>query len=336
MAEAVVRIGQAMSATERRSWYQTVYPALLAYHEWLYRERDPHGEGLVLQIHPWEIGLDNTPPWMLELHEHQMPLWIRVIGKLHADKLINNLRRDTHFVAPGQRLSSLDALAYFSIQRRLRRKAYDIDKVLSHAMLAIEDLSFNCIFIRANHNLRAIAKAIRRPLPDGMRERMDKTEAALEQLWEAYTGQYYSRNFVTHKLLTEPSIATLLPLYAGSITKERAEQLVAKLHDKKLFGAPFPVPSVPLNSFWFRPHLYWQGPTWLNMNWLIIDGLRRYGYVKEAELIIERSCELVAKHGFYEYFSPIDGTPAGSPDFSWSAAVIIDLLQGTKVTDASP
>src|SRR4030095_7469295 len=62
VAEAVVRIGEKLSKAERRSWYLLVYPALLAYTQWLYAERDPHGEGLVLHIHPWETGLATTTP----------------------------------------------------------------------------------------------------------------------------------------------------------------------------------------------------------------------------------------------------------------------------------
>lgn len=77
IAEAVVRVGEMLKWPERRAWYKKVYPALLAYHTWLYNERDPHGEGIVLQIHPWETGLDNTPPWMHELNEHLLPWWIR-------------------------------------------------------------------------------------------------------------------------------------------------------------------------------------------------------------------------------------------------------------------
>lgn len=330
LAEAVVQIGETLPLTERRTWYQTIYPALLSYHTWLYKERDPHNEGLVLQIHPWETGLDNTPPWVQELHQHQLPLWIRAIHKLHFNKLINYLRRDIQYVPPGQRLSNLDALAFYSIQRRLRRKAYDIDKVLSHSLLVIEDLTFNCIFIRANQHLKHIAKSIKQTLPDNLLDHIKKTENALEQLWDAYSSQYYSRNFITHKLLKEPTIATLLPLYAGSITKERAEQLVTMLRDKKLFGANYPVPTVPLKSPWFSPHAYWQGPTWMNTNWLIIDGLKRYGYKEEADLLTQKSIELVKNSGFYEYFSPLDSLPAGANNFSWTAALTLDLLQKIK------
>lgn len=327
LAEAVVRIGEKMPVADRRTWYQTVFPALLAYHQWLYAERDPHNEGLVLQIHPWESGLDNTPPWISELHQHQLPLWIRFIDVTRAHWIINYFRRDAHYSVPGQRLSNVDGLAFYSMLRRLRRKAYDIDKVLSHSLLTIEDLSFNCILIRANRHLAAIARAIGKPLPDDLLARIDKTEGALDQLWDAYSTQYYSRNFVTHKLIKEPSIAALLPLYAGSISKERAAQLVVMLKHKEQFAAVYPVPSVPLSSKWFKPYGYWQGPTWINMNWLIIDGLKRYGYQEEADELRQKTIDLVKNSGFYEYFSPLDSLPAGVHDYSWTAALTIDLLQ---------
>jgi hypothetical protein len=51
-----------MRQAERRSWYQQMYPHLLKYHEWLYRERDPHKEGLILLLHPYESGLRQRTP----------------------------------------------------------------------------------------------------------------------------------------------------------------------------------------------------------------------------------------------------------------------------------
>lgn len=326
LAEAVVRIGEKLPGPERRSWYQTVYPGLVRHHQWLYAERDPHEEGLVLQIHPYETGLDNTPPWIIALREHSMPLWITVVEKLRLDAFARWLRRDTRFVPPGQRISTTEALAYFSAIRRLRRKAYNTNAILSRSLFAIEDLTFNCITIRANDHLVNIAKAIRRELPEELEISIKKSRNALDQLWEANSGQYYSRNFVTHKLLQEPTIATLMPLYSGVITKERAAHLVKLLKDKSLFGAPYPIPSVPLNSAYFDPQRFWQGPTWLNTNWLIADGLRRYGYNKEAGMLRQRSLDLVAQHGFYEYFSPLDGAPAGASGFSWTAALTLDWL----------
>jgi hypothetical protein len=330
LAEAVVQIGKKLAWPERRQWYRMVYPALVAYHEWLYKDRDPHGEGLVLLVHPWEAGLDNTPPWMAEMHEHLLPLWIRIIEKTRFDRVINLFRRDTRSIPIDQRFSTIEALALLDIQRRLRRKAYDIDKILDHSLFSIEDLPFNSILIRANTHLREIAKSLREELPEELSISMAKTEKAFEDLWDPYSGQYYSRDFITHKLLKTPSIATLLPLYAGSITKDRAEQLVRLLENDQAFGPAYPVPSVPLNSFWFHSKLYWQGPSWVNMNWLIIDGLKRYGFKDHAAALTETTLEMVGKSGSSEYFDPLTGEAAGAANFSWTAALAIDLLKTSK------
>ncbi len=327
LAEAVVRIGEKMSLPDRRSWYADIFPALLAYHNWLYRERDPHEEGLVLQIHPYETGLDNTPPWISQLRQHHQPWWAILMTKLHADTLINLVRRDVRHSPPGARISNLEALLYYDVIRRLRRKQYNTEAILTRSLFCVEDLTFNCIFIRANKHLVKIAKTLGHELPDGLLASMRKTEASLENLWDEYAGQYFSRNFVTHKLVKEPSIATLMPLYAGNISKERAEQLVAKIKDKKQFGPTYPVPSVPLDSPWFNPVGYWQGPTWLNTNWLIIDGLKRYGFDDLADHIKEQSLKMVREHGFNEYFSPLTGQPVGANNFSWTAALVIDLIK---------
>jgi glycogen debranching enzyme len=70
--------------------------------------------------------------------------------------------------------------------------------------------------------------------------------------------------------------------------------------------------ACPISSPSFDEFKYWQGPTWININWLVIDGLKRHGYFKEALALKKRTLELVKKSGCYEYFSPKDGSPAGA------------------------
>lgn len=327
LAEAVMRVGQKLKLPERRSWYKQMLKPLIRHHEWLYADRDPHKEGLVLLLHPYESGLDNSPPWISELRKHSMPLWISMFERLKLDSLINLFRRDTKYVPPGQRMSNIEAMAYWSALRRLRRKAYNSEALISRSLFAVEDLAFNSILIRANKCLGEIAKTAGHELPQQLLESMTKSETALEQLWNEVDGQYFSRSFVSHKLIEEPTIATLLPLYSGAISQERAARLVNLLKRRWMFSTSWPVPSVPLNSSYFDAYKYWQGPAWVNTNWLIIDGLKRYGYSEEAQVLQERSLQLVAKSGMYEYFNPLNGRPAGAANFSWTAALTIDLLK---------
>lgn len=327
MAEAVARVGEKLSLEDRKNFYKRVYPRILAHHKWIYRERNPHAEGLAILIHPWENGLDNSPPWVIEMHKHQKPWWIKAIEASHFDVVIERLRRDTKQVSAEERASTIDSLILYNVVRRLKRKQYDAEQILLRSHFLIEDLFFNCILVRNNKILGEIAKEIGATIPTETQHFMNKSTKSLEELWDRDTGQYYSRNFVTRKPIMESTIATLMPLYAGTITKRRAEELVRLLKDEHQFGLPYPIPSVPLKSKFFNPRRYWQGPTWVNTNWLIIDGLKRYGYHQEANRIKNHTIELAQKSGFHEYFSPLDGYGAGIQPFSWTAALIIDLLE---------
>jgi hypothetical protein len=327
LAEAVVQVGKKLKMPERRGWYKEMLDPLTRYHEWLYVDRDPHKEGLVLLLHPYESGLDNSPPWISELRKHSMPWWIILIEKLSLDGFVNFFRRDTKHVPPGQRMSNIEAMAYWAAVRRLRRKAYNSEALISRSLFAVEDLAFNSIFVRANRCLRDIAKAAGKQLPEGLRENMERSEAALEQLWDESSGMYFSRSFVSHKLIQEPTISSLLPLYAGSISKNRAHELVSLLKRQSAFSTSWPVPSVPRTSSYFDPYKYWQGPTWVNTNWLIIEGLKNYGFLLEAKTLEDKTLKMVKKSGFYEYFNPNTAKPAGAANFSWTAALTIDLLK---------
>ncbi|MEI9914299.1 MAG: hypothetical protein WDN66_05000 [Candidatus Saccharibacteria bacterium] len=87
---------------------------------------------------------------------------------------------------------------------------------------------------------------------------MDKAEKQLAKLWDEYSEEYFSRDFVSHRLIKESSIASFMPLYSGAISKDRAARIVASLENEHRFGTSWPVPSAPLDSSWFDPHRYWQ------------------------------------------------------------------------------
>jgi glycogen debranching enzyme len=132
---------------------------------------------------------------------------------------------------------------------------------------------------------------------------------------------------MTNHLLREPTIASLMPLYAGTISKERAVKLVKVLSNDNAFWLKHPLPSVPKNVRGFDPNRYWQGPTWINTNWLIIDGLTRYGFDKEASALKASTIEMMRENGIWEYYNSLTGEGLGIRDFAWSAALAIDLLE---------
>jgi hypothetical protein len=330
VAEAVVRVGEKLSSVDRDSWYQAVYPKLLAYHEWLYKERDPDRTGLVLQVHPWETGLDTTPSNIVVLRRQPFIRWLGLLRATQLDRLVNVFGTGRGSVAAAEHSRNTEALAFYVMLRRLRRNHYAIDKVMRNPGFAIEDLTYNCILVRANQLLAEIATTIGEALPTGLLARMQQSRESLETLWDPSAGEYYSRDHTMGALVHESSVAALMPLYAGSISSERAATLARLMENAYTSNTRYPLPSVPPSSSWFEPKRYWQGPTWLNMNWFVIDGLKRYGFTDHAEALTNVSLELVRRSGFREYFDPFTGEGAGVDRFSWSAALTLDLVLGSN------
>jgi len=159
-----------------------------------------------------------------------------------------------------------------------------------------------------------IAETIGETIPTNLEVSMVQSRGGLETLWDRSTGEFYSRDRTSAALVRESSVATLMPLYSGSISRECALVLIKVMEDSYLSTTRYPLPSVPPNSSWFEPKRYWQGPTWLNINWFVIDGLKRYGFNDHAEALTNVTIELAQRSGFREYFDPLTGEGAGSID----------------------
>ena len=72
-----------------KEFLEYAFPKLKAWHDYLYRERDPRGEGLVYIRHPWESGMDNSPMWdqimqRLHLRAKQIPHYRRADIRLRS------------------------------------------------------------------------------------------------------------------------------------------------------------------------------------------------------------------------------------------------------------
>jgi hypothetical protein len=330
IAEAIVRIGKKLPKTERLSWYKYALPKLIAYHQWIYKERDPSNNGLAIIIHPWESGLDNSPPLIKDLKENYTPLWVKFLIKVKIIRLIDSFRGDIKNIPVNQRATTADLLTLYALKRKIKKNVYNIHKILSKKTYAVEDLTFNSILARSNQHILDIAKFIDYQLPDNLINSIEKTKNSLNDLWDPYKNQFFSRDYFTSKTIKEPSIASLMPLFAGNIDKDKTDLMVKSLENKDLYGSNFPVPSVPLNSILFIETEYWQGPSWINTNWMIIDGLERSKYNDHSEALRETTLDMVENAGIFEYYNPKNGHGQGIGNFSWSASLSLDLAKKGK------
>ena len=62
------------------------------------------------------------------------------------------------------------------------------------------------------------------------------------------------------------------------------------------------------------------------MNWLLYHGLKGYGLYDYAARVKKSMFKLVEECGLFEYYDPDSGSGHGAEHFSWSAALVLDLL----------
>jgi glycogen debranching enzyme len=325
VAVAARRVAAALDPAAARAFLGEVVPRIVEFHGWLYGARDLHGTGLLTLVHPWECGLDTTPPWMRALAGMRLPWWLQVASELRLARLLRRLRYDTRHLPAIERPSDDDGLRMLALATVGKQHGFDARAMVSSRAPLLEDLAFNAMLVAANRDLEVIARDVAVALPPTLVASFRATEAGLDDLWDDDAGQYFSRDTRTGVAIRIPTVATLLPLWSGSIDAARRDRLVALLQ-RPGFHPRYPVPSVPVDADEFRATGYWKGPTWVNVNWALVTGLEQGGETELAADLRARTLELVTRSGCFEYFSPLDGSGHGAPDFSWTAALVLDLV----------
>jgi glycogen debranching enzyme len=325
VALAIQAVARQLPADERTKFIRKYWPKLLAYHRWLYRDRDPLDNGSLITVHPWESGLDTTPPWLQAVNEVRIPRRYQIIRQIGILRASRYVRSDTRHVPADERPDDEQAWRLLMLIAVYKTQGFSAKRMLRKPLAGVHDLTFNSIMVAANRAMTELAEMIAESIPASLALKFQQSELALESLWDEATGQYYSRNLLTGELIKISTFATFMPLFAGSIPAERAAKLVALLASKD-YATTWPIPGVPPSAPGFKERRYWEGPTWINMNWLTIRGLEKYGYEREANALRTKTLDLVAQFGSYEYFSTLTGHGLGTNNFSWTAALVLDLL----------
>ncbi len=147
-----------------------------------------------------------------------------------------------------------------------------------------------------------------------------------KKLWDEKAGLY--RALYRGEPIAVRTPFSLFPLLTGKLQPDVVQRLVAHLTDPAEFWPRYPVPSVALDDPHFDPAQMWRGPTWVNVNYLLIEGLERSGHPDVAAELRQRTLEMLMLHpDIYEYYQPITGDPPprAATTFGWSAALFIEM-----------
>lgn len=288
---------------------EKLFPKLLAWHRWFARVRDPLGNGIVVAMHPWESGRDNSSEW----DEPSQSIDISRVGPY--------TRRDTKHIDQSMRPTKLEYDRYLALVQFGRERGWDHQRIARENPFRVAEVGMTMIMLRANRDLLALAEELGRTAEaQELRALVARAEGGVGYLWDDETGCYCSRDTITGRASGLVTNASFLSFYAGVRHEVRDRRMLAHL-ERIAQRVKYLVPSLDPDDKGFEPIRYWRGPVWAIINYMVATGLAEAGHTGWADRIRTDTRALIESAGFYEYFCPLTGRGMGGDDFSWTAAM---------------
>ena len=284
---------------------------IIRFHEWFIKFRDPKKTGLVSILHPWESGYDNSP------------IWDEPMEKVTIEKNLKYKRADNKLVNPDHRPLNIDYDRYVSIKNNLRKKKYNPKKIFKSSLFNVVDVGFNSLFLKANKDLIQILNKFNLE-SSKISNYVKITEKNILKLYDKKKEAFFSKDIRNKKKIYVPSITNYFILFADLNSDLINKKLIKNLknhnkNDKYFFS------SIKPNHKSFEEKRYWRGPIWVNCNWFIYKGLMNKDN-SFSKKIKRKTIQMIEANGFHEYYTRKSAKPMGAKNFSWSAALYLDLV----------
>jgi hypothetical protein len=297
LAQAVERLHAALGGDV--AFLRSVLPAVSAYYDWLGRVRLDDSTGMLAIVTPFESGMDNSPVF-------DVPMGVR------------NPRR----------LPLLTRLRLLDMKNTACLGRKGVPQVPSRPSFLVYDLLVNYAYADGLRSLAGLWRTVgEHDSAAAATGRANAVESAVnERCWDAGRGLYFDLDGRTGRRLEVSVVSSLLPaLFPTTPPERRATVTERHLRSPSEYWLDFPLPSVARSCPEFDPageSLIWRGPAAMNLNWVVVRGLRACDLKSEADHIASRSLEMAGRSGFREFYDPTTGRGLRGTRFGWATAVV--------------
>jgi len=160
-----------------------------------------------------------------------------------------------------------------------------------------------------------------------------------KKLWNEQDGIYENRYWDGH-FSKELSPTNFYPLLAGIATPAQAHRMITEhLLNKGEFWGQYVMPTISRNDRAFPDQYYWRGDIWGPTNYLVYEGLDRYGFDKIALQFARKSYDLFMSdwhsHQYTdEQYYAWGGSAGGDKHYTWGA--LLALIPMEQYLDDNP
>jgi glycogen debranching enzyme len=298
---AAVALHTLYEACGDRVYLGEMYARLKRHHEWLARNRDFDGDGLLTIITPFESGMDWKPSY---------------------DPVLGYAQR----VTPQRLYTSRLYWKGVSVDLHNFLLRYDLARIRRRGRFLVKDAGFNAVYAWDLECMERLA-----PLagddPAIFAERRQRVlKSMLELMYDEEDAAFFDVHGSEKVRVRTPTI--FFPLALEIDERIAARLLDAHFDRKDGFGSPLPLPSVELRDpafFAGETPFLWRGPTWAFINWFLYHALRKRGFEEQAARLRRSLWQAIEKSGFREYYDPFTGEGLGAREFTWSG-LLLDML----------
>lgn len=313
-----------------KKFLRDIYKNLINFHRYLAYNRDPENSGLITIFHPWESGTDNSPIWD-ETLKRIVPQYLPKFQRLDIEAVDGKA-----YVRPDNETYN----KFIYLIELMKKYNYNEKELYQDFPFKIKDILFSTLFYVSNKYIIKIAQILNQyediaEINTWLRKTENNFYKYFYPLGENYARNlstfFYNYDIVKKDWIRKITVTSLIPIYSGLIRKREVEIMLRWMNHSNFCGqegfCKVPViPSTGIHENYFQENTYWRGPIWVNTNWMIRLGLLKYGYFEKAEQIKNGILELIDRCGIREYYNPFTGRGLGGKNFSWTAALVIDII----------
>lgn len=254
--------------------------------DWLWQHRRTD-HGLMYVVHPWEAGNDHSPRWDDWGAPGRTPAdWSRPARSEWNKRLV----RDVEFAPDGAgRWSSSFVVCPAGFNAYVAYNTAELGYLTGDA---------------------------------GLHERANRIADAMDRhLWDDDEGLWRDLPVVGGGASAAVPISDGLMGALVTRDRARADRALDQLADQRRFGAPYGPANVSRTHPAYDPAMYWRGPTWPILNYLLWRAALRWERDATAAALVRQTLDGARVSGWAEYWNPETGAGLGAVPQTWTAVV---------------
>jgi len=206
--------------------------------------------------------------------------------------------------------------------------------------MELDDVGLNALYALDSESLSKIAQILGHD-EDGQIFAADyqRMKSAIQRLWNDEDGIFENRHW-NGQFSKRLSPTNFYPMLAGVATAAQAERMVKEhLLNPKEFWGEYVIPTISRSDSTFQDQYYWRGDIWGPTNYLVYEGLNRYGQDDIALQFAEKSYNLfmsdwrTQQHTNEQYYA-WGGSAGGDKHYTWGA--LLCLIPMEQYIDDTP